>query len=38
VPELARARLIALGAQLLTLKTQILQFDRNIMAWHRSSE
>jgi transposase len=38
VPELARACLIALGAQLRMLKTQILQFDRHIMAWHRSSE
>jgi transposase len=38
VPELARACLIALGAQLRMLKTQILQFDHYIMAWHRSSE
>jgi transposase len=38
VPELARACLIALGAQLRMLKTQILQFDRHIMAWHRSNE
>ena len=28
----------ALGTQLGTLKAQILQFDRLIMAWHRSSE
>src|SRR5215475_11445976 len=38
LPEAARACLLALGAQLRTLKTQILNFDRQIMAWHRSSE
>jgi transposase len=38
VPELARACLTALGAQLRMLKAQILQFDRHIMAWHRSNE
>jgi transposase len=38
VPEIARACLIALGAQLYRLKEQILQFDRMIMAWHRSNE
>jgi transposase len=38
VPEVARACLAALGAQLRTLKAQILEFDRMIMAWHRSSE
>jgi transposase len=38
VPELARACLIALGAQLRMLKAQTLQFDRDIMAWHRSNE
>src|SRR5262249_7379827 len=38
VPELARACLAALGAQLRTLKVQMLEFDRRIMAWHRSSE
>ena len=38
VPEVARACLAALGAQLRTLKTQILNFDRMITAWHRSSE
>jgi len=38
VPEVARACLVALGAQLQMLKTQILQFDRLIMAWHRSNE
>ena len=36
--EAARACLLALGAQLRTLKAQILNFDRQIMAWHRSSE
>jgi transposase len=38
MPEVARACLAALGAQLRMLKTQILQFDRLIMAWHRSNE
>src|ERR1700720_2007803 len=38
LPELARACVAALGTQLGTLKAQILQFDRLIMAWHRSSE
>src|SRR6476469_9798671 len=38
VPEVARACLAALGAQLLSLKQQILEFDRMIMVWHRSSQ
>jgi transposase len=38
VPEIARACVAALGAQLRTLKVQILDFDRRIIAWHRSSE
>jgi transposase len=38
VPEIARACLAALGAQLRMLKAQILEFDRMIRAWHRSSE
>jgi transposase len=38
LPEVARACVAALGAQLRMLKTQILQFDRMIMAWHRSNE
>jgi transposase len=38
VPEIARACLAALGAQLRALKVQILQFDRRILAWHRSNE
>src|SRR6478736_5642170 len=38
VPEVARACLTALGNQLLSLKEQILEFDRMIMAWHRSNE
>src|SRR6476646_5146420 len=37
VPEIARACLAALGAQLRVLKAQILEFDRRIIAWHRSS-
>src|SRR6202142_930153 len=38
VPEVARACLAVLGAQLRRLKEQILEFDRMIMAWHRSNE
>lgn len=38
VPEVARQCLTALGAQLRMLKAQILEFDRRIMAWHRSNE
>ena len=38
VPEVARACLAALGAQLGMLKAQILEFDRMINAWHRSNE
>jgi transposase len=38
LPEVARDCVAALGAQLQMLKAQILQFDRLISAWHRSSE
>ena len=38
VPEVARACIAALGVQLRALKAQILEFDRRILAWHRSSE
>ena len=38
LPDVARACVAALGAQLRTLKAQILEFDRMIRAWHRSSE
>jgi transposase len=38
LPDVARSCVAALGAQLRTLKAQILQFDRMIRAWHRSSE
>jgi transposase len=38
LPEVARACVAALGAQLQTQKAQILEFDRLIRAWHRSSE
>jgi len=38
LPEVTRACVVALGAQLRVLKAQILEFDRMIMAWHRSSE
>jgi hypothetical protein len=34
----ARACVAALGAQLQTLKAQILEFDRMIRPWHRSNE
>jgi transposase len=37
VPEIARACVAALGVQLRMLKAQILEFDRRIMAWHRSN-
>ena len=38
LPALARACVVALGAQLRMLKAQILEFDRMITAWHRSNE
>src|SRR5215470_1479015 len=38
LPAVARACVAALGAHLQMLKAQILQFDRLIRAWHRSSE
>src|ERR1700730_923937 len=38
VPEIARACVAALGAQLRRMKEQILEFDRLIRAWHRSNE
>ena len=38
LPEIARACLAALGAQLRMLKAKILEFDRMINAWHRSNE
>src|SRR3979409_209968 len=38
LPEIARACVAALGAQLRMQKAQILEFDRRIMAWHRSNE
>ena len=38
MPEVVRACLAALGNQLLNLKKQILNFDRMIMAWHRSNQ
>ena len=37
LPEVARACLVALGSQLRALKVQILEFDRRIIAWHRSN-
>jgi transposase len=37
LPEVARACLAALGSQLRHLKAQIVEFDRRIIAWHRSS-
>jgi len=38
LPEVARVCLVALGAQLRRLKEQVLEFDRMIMAWHRSNK
>ena len=38
IPEVARMCVAALGVQLRALKAQILEFDRRIMAWHRSNE
>jgi transposase len=38
VPEIARACLLALGAQLRRIKEQVLEFDRMIVAWHRSNQ
>src|SRR4029078_2106095 len=38
VPELVRSCLAALGSQLVGLKKQILEFDRMILAWHRSNQ
>jgi transposase len=38
VPDVVRACLAALGGQLLSLKKQILDFDRMIKAWHRSNQ
>jgi transposase len=38
VPDIARECLAALGAHLRRLKEQILEFDRMIIAWHRSSD
>jgi transposase len=38
LPEVVRACVAALGAQLRMLKAQILEFDRRIVAWHRSNE
>ena len=38
VPEVVRGCLAALGSELLNLKKQILDFDRMILAWHRSNQ
>jgi len=38
LPDVARACIAALGAQLRMLKARILEFDRLIVAWHRSNE
>jgi len=38
VPDVVRACLAALGSQLISLKGQILEFDRMILAWHRSNQ
>ena len=38
VPSAARDCLLALRAQLETVKRQVLEADRRVLAWHRSSE
>jgi transposase len=38
LPDIARASVAAPGAQLRVLKARILEFDRLIMAWHRSNQ
>ena len=38
IPDVARVCVAALGAQLRALRAQILEFDRQIMRWHRSHE
>jgi transposase len=38
IPALARCCIAALGTQRRALKAQILEFDRQIMRWHRSHE
>ena len=38
LPEIVRASVAALASQLLSLKKQILDFGRMIMAWHRSNQ
>jgi len=38
VSDVVRACLAARGSQLLSLKKQILDFDRMILAWHRSDQ
>ena len=38
IPDVARTCVAALGAQLRALKAQILEFDRQIMLWHRLHE
>ena len=38
VPDIARACLSTLGAQLRSIKQQVLEFDRMIRTWHRSNE
>jgi transposase len=38
LPEIVRTSVAALASQLLSLKKQILDFDRMIMAWHRSNQ
>jgi transposase len=37
LPDVARTCLAALGGQLRALKAQILEFDKRIIAWHRSN-
>src|SRR5262245_10947316 len=37
LPDIARVCVATLGAQLRSIKQQVLEFDRMIMTWHRSS-
>jgi hypothetical protein len=38
LPEIPRTCLATLGVPLRALKTQIVEFNRRLMAWHRSNE
>src|SRR5436189_5098567 len=38
VPDIVRSCLATVGSQLTSLKKQILEFDRMILAWHRNNQ